>query len=202
VFGAPDTAHEFGSSSLAGLTALSPTPDTESAHTTVPGHLYYMDNASGTAWCGRYIAAPAAPFTAITLISGGNMRANHNRAALFIGVGTPGDMDLLEWGASGRTVALERFSTPTTYGSTITAGTIFERPPVYLAIRVNSATDVDYLRSWDGRIWQEVTAARNPSITIGSVGLAFKSENAADAAAAFDYLRVWNSAKSFPGVVD
>jgi len=201
VFGTPDTAHEFGSSSLAGLTALTPTPDTENAHTTVPGHLYYMDDASGVSWCGRYIAAPAAPFTAITLISGGNMRANHNRVALFIGVGTPGAIDVLEWGASGRTVALERFSTPTTYSSTITAGTIFERPPVYLAIRVNSATDVDYLRSWDGRIWQEVTAARNPSITIGSVGLAFKSESAAGASAAFDYLRVWNSAKAFPGVV-
>lgn len=200
MFGTPDTAFEFGSSSLSGLTALSPTPDVEAAHTIVPGHYFVQDNASSLAWCGRYAAAPSAPFTAITKISDGNMRADHHRAALFIGQSTPGTMDCLEWGASGRTVALETF-TPTSYSGTVASGSIFERTPVYLAIVVNSSTDVDYLRSYDGYIWRWVAEARNPGITIGSVGIAMKHENGSEhSAAAFDYLRIWTSAKTFRGV--
>lgn len=199
VYGTPDTQFEFDSSSLTGLTALSNTPDVEDADTSVPSGYYVQDNASGLAWCGRYITPPTTPYTAIAKIMAGNMRNNHNRMCLFIGEATPGAMDVFAWGANDRNVVLER-QTPTSHSASVATGEDRLVPPLWLAIRVNSASNVDFICSWDGRIWNAVVTGRNPSITIGSLGIAVKSENASGAAGAFDYLRVWESALSFLGV--
>lgn len=200
MFGAPDTAFEFASSSLTGLTAIG-SPASEAAHTTIPGALYYRDATSTTAWMGRYLASPATPFTAITKIYAGNPAANYNAAALMVGVADPTTGALVTTSFtynSTRKVNVEKFTNRTTFVTTVTA-TGYEWPPtpLYLAIVVNSTTSLDFYASMDGRAWRKHTSAYNPSITVGSVGLVMKSESSAGFACAFDFLRIWNSAKTF-----
>ena len=201
LFGTPTgSAFEFATSSLAGLTALSPTPDVENADTSVPDAYFVQDNLGTTAWCGRYLAAPAAPFTVITKILDDTVRADFNGAAVFIGEATPGVMELIQHTSLVRDIKSERFTNPTTFSSTLASTTDDREPPLWLALRVNSATSVDYLYSSGGWVWVALTAARNPAITIASVGIAGKSENTGGSAAAFEFLRVWTSALTFPAV--
>ncbi len=199
VFGTPTTAFEFDTTSLTGLTAYSPTPDVVDIDTTIPGHLYIKDNASGVARCGYYASAPSAPFTAICKISDGNVRSDYHQIGLAIGQATPGTMNSIQWSTAARKVETE-VQTPTGFTSALANALSDIQTPLYLAILVNSSTDVDFLYSYGGRIWAYLTEARNPSFTIGSVGVWFASNNTNGGAAAFDFLRIWDSAKSFPGV--
>lgn len=199
LFGAPDTAFEFDTSSLAGLTAMG-TPDVENANTTVPGNYYVKDDASGTAWCGRYIASPSHPFTAVLKVTGANMRQNYNGCGLFVGVGTPGKLVFVDIGIKTRTIGVEIFSSPTAYSSTpvgdVTNAVSF---PCYLGLVTVSTTSVSYYFSMDGYVWFPILTGHNGALTIGSVGFASKSENTNGHASAFDFFRVWNSSKTFPG---
>lgn len=199
VFGTPTTAFEFDTTSLTGLTAYSPTPDVVDIDTTIPGHLYIKDNAAGVARCGYYASAPTAPFTAICKVSDGNVRSDYHQIGLAIGQATPGTMNSIQWSTAARKVETE-VQTPTGFTSALANALSDIQTPLYLAILVNSSTDVDFLYSYGGRIWAYLTEARNPSITIGSVGVWFASNNANGGAAAFDFLRIWDSAKTFPGV--
>ncbi len=200
VFGTPTTAYEFNTTSLTGLTAMG-TPDVENAHTTVPGHYYIQDDAAGTAWVGRYIAY-SAPFTAIVRLSDHTARFNFNFAAMFLGASTPAAIDI--WGlresGSGPSLFLGRSATLTTDPTTITASSPFHGPPPYLAIRANSTTSVEYLASRNGYLWFRTPTTRDPLLTIGSVGLAISSRGNG-LAAAYDYLRVWNSALTMPNIL-
>jgi hypothetical protein len=49
--------------------------------------------------------------------------------------------------------------------------------PVYLRIKVNTTTSVDYSWSMDGYIWRSMVAARNPGFTISRIGIAVKQES-------------------------
>ena len=197
VFGAASTSYD--PAGILALTAMG-TPTNEDANTTLADHYYVRDNNASIDWCGRYTGAPSAPFTVITDLSS-QVRANYQRAALFIGVAAPGSMDAL--GAlfnNDARVALERV-TPTGGGSNIaTPITSANHMPRFFAIRVVSATDVDYLFSFDGYTWRYASEARNPSITIGSIGVAMKTETATPLGVGFRFLRVFTSAKTFPGV--
>lgn len=200
LFGAPDTAFEFDSSSLAGLTVIGGAA-VEDADTTIPGWLYYKATDSSTAWHGRYLASPSMPFTAITRVDV-NMMANYQSGALLVGVADPatGAFMVNEFAFNNlRKVLAEKFTNRTTFGSG--AGNGIEHPssPIYLAVVVNSTTSIDYWLSMSGQVWRKYAAAHNPSLTVASVGVAMKSENASGAAVAFDFLRIWNSAKTFPG---
>jgi hypothetical protein len=203
ILGAPDTAFEFETTSLSGLTALSPTPDVENADTTVPGHYYIQDNATGVACVGRYVSATS-PFTAVTRLTGCPIGNEWNAAGVFIGVATPGVMESAEYTMAGasRGITAARYTSPTAFGSNLgpLANSTSSQTPLYLGIRVNSGTSVDYLVSWDGYVWVKIRATRDPAITIASAGIFMKAESAAGLGAAFDYLRIWNSAKTFPGV--
>lgn len=198
LFGTPDTAFEFSTSSLAGLTALG-SPDAENADTTVPDHYYVRKSGSGYAWVGRYLTPPSAPWTAISKFACLPINDYHS-AGLFLGVASPGNMDVIGYGhGSNRMITTQRV-TPSAFGSTITNGPQVSPEKVYVAIIVNSSSDVDYLWSLDGYVWRTLTLARNPSITIGTVGIAIKCESGTtDFTTTFDYLRIWNSAKTFPG---
>lgn len=197
IFGAADTAYEFDTSSLSGLTALG-TPDVENADTTIPGAYFVADNASGVAWCGRYATAPSAPFTAITHLLGANVVNNYNGAGIFIGQATPGNLDTIHWADAARYVQSAAWTATTFVGSE--SHTSDHLYPLYFAIRVNSGTDVDFLWSSNGYVWYEHVNARNPGYTIGSVGIAIVSQNTTRLGAAFDFLRIFNSALTFPGV--
>lgn len=208
VFGVPDTAFEFDGSSLTGLTALSPTPDVEAAHTVIPGHYFLRNDATTTSAVGRYASA-SQPFTGITKLSDANPQGDYSRTGIFIGESTPGVMESCNYGVNsgspvlGRTVAHYRYTNPTTYGAVANGGNnLYIQPPIYLAIRVNSGTSIDCLWSHNGYAWVKFVSARNPSITIGSCGLYLNSETAGATvvSAAFDFLRIWNSALTFPGV--
>jgi hypothetical protein len=196
-FGAPDTAHEFTASSLAALTALG-TPDAEDANTSVPGAYYVADNAAATAWCGRHIAAPGVfPYTVVARVKAFNPKVNYNAAGLWVGDATP-KMSVVNVRAAARTPVHELFTNPTTFSSLQATGAMTQlAAPFYLALAIASTTSVTSYVSSDGYVWERLASATNPAITITRVGIALKSENAGGTAAAFDYLRVWNSAKTF-----
>lgn len=199
VFGSPTTAFEFDTSSTTGLTLLSPTADVIDIDTTVPGHLYIKDNASSTARCGYYAAAPSAPFTAIAKLSDANVRSDYHQAGLFAGDATPGAMKYVMLSRGARYIETET-GTPTGFTGSITAGTLSDlQTPMYLAIVVNSSSDWDFLYSYGGRIWAYHTEAHNASLAPGSVGVFAAANNANGFGTAWDFLRIWNSAKAFPG---
>lgn len=196
--GAPNTAFEFNTNSLSGLTALGAAPAVEDAHTTVPGHYYIRD--AGANWVGRYVAATP-PFTAITKLERMVRDVDGSKAGLFISDSSPsnpfsGDGDAIVIGNSGRAVWVELVQTT---NITSTGGGI----PLlgYLAIRVNSTTDIDYLYSNNGRIWAKIVDSRNPSVfTAATCGIGI-APGSSHLSAAFDFLRIWNSAIALPGAL-
>jgi hypothetical protein len=198
--GAPDTAFEFDGSSLTGLTAVG-TPDFEDADTTVPGHYYVRDNAAGIALCGRH-ASVSAPFTAIARISDETIRADFNNVLMFIGEASPGKLVLPRVVGIARQLYVLTMNNPTGSGASDLMGPLMGQvgPPLYFAIVAHSTTDVDYAWSQDGRLWTRLSDAHNPGFTIGCAGIGIMSiESTFGVAAAFDYLRIWNSALTLPG---
>lgn len=198
-FGAADSAYEF-STSTSGLTSLSTTPDVMDSDTTVPDALFIRDNASGISICGAYAAATP-PFTVITKLLDTTVRADYNYAGLFVGEATPGKMRMVFIRQAARQVGTLGTNNPTGSGiADITANAADDVSlPAYFAIVVNSSTDIDFAFSHNGYVWILVTDAHNPSATIGSAGVAIESVNANGVSAAFDYLRIWNSALTLPG---
>lgn len=202
MFGQPNTAIEFDSTSLSGLTGFG-TPDEESV-TKIPGFYYLRDDAADFALCGRYVAAPSAPFTAVTQVSV-SFTGDNPAAGVFVGEASPGVMESmnLHWSPTVARVTAPcfRWTNPTTFGTAVseltTVGQI--NAQAYLAIRVNSASSLDYLWSADGRLWLATTTGRNPSITIGSVGI-YMEAGGVIVGAAFGFLRIWHSALAFPGL--
>lgn len=202
-FGTPDTAFEFDANDFTGLTAMG-TADVEAMHTTAASHLVIADDDS--VQVGRYAAA-SAPCTMIVKVSDFVAYENYQYVGAFVGVGTPGAFEgIYLLGGATPSLVGRSFSTPTT-GS---PGSIaFTRMPTdavgftpwYLGIRVASNTDVSYYVSRSGVIWQPMLLARNPSLTVGSFGVSvgnYAGGSQPRAAGAFDFIRIWNSAKTFP----
>lgn len=198
-FGAADTAFEFDTSSLTGLTATSTTADVEDADTSVAGNLYLSDNDSQLV--GRY-AAVSAPFTAICKISDANIRENYSHVGLFCGIGTPGKLVFIGVRVGdGQKAWVGALTGPTDTGpgtpSTSQLPVNAVQFPCYLGIRAASDTDISYLFSYNGRIWHRVVASHDNSMTVGSVGVGIYMLTGNTASGAFDFLRIWNSAKTF-----
>ncbi len=111
-------------------------------------------------------------------------------------------MDVLAVG-HGSVIGLELqvFTAPGTYSTSIGPYTVAIPAviPLYLAIRANSGTSVDYMVSWNGYAWRQVSMGRNPG-TVGSVGLVMKRDGGSNLSAMWEYLRIWNTAKTFTGV--
>jgi len=159
-------------------------------------HYYLDDNAASLACVGHYAAAPAAPFTAITMMTHTVNDGNH-AAGMFIGEATPGAMDSLHMGSGGLSTA--RITNPTSFGSGINSGGVFTLGPVWLCIRAFSSTAFDYFWSPNGHMWYPITQNRNPGITIGSIGM-FAFAQSSRVHAAYDYLRIWNSHLTLRGL--
>ena len=201
VWGDPDTAFEFETSSLTGLTALS-SPDAEDADTTLDGH-YFVRNSGGRELCGRYAVTPSTPFTVITKCLA-NVRigsGGESMTGLFVGEATPGVIEAIgpHLTSGQRNVSWIRWTNPTTFGTGAALG-VLGGSDLWLAVVVNSTTDIDLLYSFDGKLWFPGQMAYNPSITVGSVGMFVNGEGASPTSAAFDFLRIWESALTFPGV--
>lgn len=204
VFGTPTAAsYEFNGSDLAGMTALR-TADVLDEDSIIPGHLYIRDDGSG--WVGAYDGAFSTPYTAIAFLA--DVRGSQNdgrKAGIFYAEASPGNMDLLILGNGSRQIWAEHSDQPDGTGSgNITASDISNvEPPIYLALRLNSGTDVDFLYSHNGYVWRKLVDSRNPVSaesfgSVSAVGLAI-SGSAGLHSAAFGFLRVWSSALSFPG---
>jgi hypothetical protein len=195
--GTPDTAFEFDTSSLTGLTGIG-SPDVEDADTTVPGAYFIRDDDN--AWVGRYVAATP-PFTAVTkLLDKTYITTDGFKAGLFVSDSSPAlssDADVLLVGNATYGFWLEFAA-----ASNVASLALLVPMPVYLAIRVNSTTDIDYLFSFNGRVWRKWVDSRNPiaGFTAASCGLAINGASGI-MAAAFEYLRIWNSAKTLPGAL-
>jgi len=198
VFGAPATAFDFDSSSLTGLTQFN-SPDTCDANTTIPSYLFLEDDESGENFCGVYATAPSAPFTVVTKMIGSVLKDSHT-AGVLIGSSTPGQFDVLSLQNNSRSVFGTHWNSPTSFSGTFVSGIQGINMPVWLAIRVNSNTDVDFLFSMDGYCWLKYQDSRNPSFTAAVVGLAINA-NASGArfAAGFDFLYIYTSALAFKG---
>lgn len=204
VFGAPDTAYEF-TGALSGWTNLG-SATAQDADSTVPDHYYVHKAATGSvALTGIYRATGTFPQTFITKLSDHTLAgADYERVGgLFVGQASPGVIEAVyflhntDW-----TLSHERYTNPTTYNATV--GTDIPQKglgfPIYYGIVVNSSTDVDFWASRGGRVWRKRTDARDPSITVGSFGVFVDPENATHGVAgAFDFVRVWDSALTFPG---
>ena len=200
-FGTPTTAFEFDTST-SGLTTLG-SPDTIDSDTTVPGHLFLRDNDTTTV--GAYTTPPSYPFTAIARVKQ-NIHSTNAGAGVYIAEASPGVLEFIgpfnsPTGGQGTwLIAHIRYSNPTTYGGVSSSYTVGQRDPIYVAIRANSASDIDFLYSFDGHLWNKMVDSRNPSITVGQVGVFQTVADATDTSSAFEFLRIWNSALTMPGV--
>jgi hypothetical protein len=201
LFGTPDTAFEFDSSSLTGLTVMG-SPDTEDANTTFASCYFVSDNDATLV--GRY-ASVSPPFTVIAKIADAVLNANYKYAHLFVGVATPGK--LVSIGpvySDGSALNGRVWTSPSDGGPSVitpTNGSMFAGSaifPLYLAARVASSTDASYYASKDGRRWWTIATSRNDSLTIASAGICVGAYASAPAQAAWDFLRIWNSTKTFP----
>ena len=203
-FGTPDTAFEFNSGGMpGGLTAMG-SADVESANGTIAGHLLIEDDDSTQV--GRY-ASVSAPCTIITKITDFRAYENYQYVGVMVGEATPGKIVTISLlgGASPSLVA--RRWDPFSSGSP-TAITIINVPtdsvgfaPWYLGIKVTSTTDIALYASRSGVAWMPLNASYDPTMTIGSAGVSlgnYAGGSQPRAAAAYDYIRIWNSAKTFP----
>jgi hypothetical protein len=190
-FGAADTAYEFTTNDLSAFTQFG-SPDNFDANTTIPARLYVADNDS--TWCGGYVAASPA-FTAVMKIDEALLEQNYQWIGLACG----------NSGWTSYVVAAYRFDTAATsrgirepsdvqiaasVGLWAQAG-----GPLWLGIRAASSTDVSLYASRSGRLWAPIIVADNPGFTVAKVGVAMWTNQRI--AAAIDYLRIWNSAKTF-----
>jgi hypothetical protein len=96
-----------------------------------------------------------------------------------------------------RQFIISKYTNRTTFSSSPYTGTDRFGTPFWIAAVVNSTTSIDWYYSMNGWLWMKALAANDPSMTVGSVGLVMGSENAGGYSIAFDYLRIWNSAKTF-----
>lgn len=204
-FGMPNTAFEFTTSSLTGLTSLSTTPDVANAHTTIPGHLFLKDNDSETV---GYYASFSGGKSAIAKITDANLTDNYRYASLFCGVATPGKLVTVGPFFSNNPHVLARTWTGPTdntpgFPSVVldpgynTAANVAVDMPCYLAVVAVSDTDVSYYWSRNGLVWWSILLNHNNSMAIGSIGLSVAGFTST-AQAAFDYLRIWNSVLTIP----
>jgi hypothetical protein len=198
MFGAPATAFDFDTSSLTGLTQFN-SPDTCDANTTIPGHLFLEDNESGENFCGVYATAPSAPFTVIAKMIGSVLKDSY-AAGVLIGSSTPGQFDIMAMQNNTRSMFGTHWNSPTSFSGTFVSGIQGINVPVWLAIRVNSNTDVDFLFSMDGYMWLKYQDSRNPSFTAAVVGIAINANaSGVKFAAAFDLLYIYTSALAMKG---
>jgi len=203
LFGTPDTTFEFDTSSFTGLTAAG-SPDVEDADTTFDSHYYFKDNDSTLV--GRYTSGLSTPFTVVAKLSDAVLDANYKYAHLFVGVSSPGKLVSLGPVYSDGSKFAGRVWTSFTDGGpagwtpTVTPWDPTGFAPWYIGAKVSSSTDVSWYYSRDGKRWFLAAASRNDSLTIASAGIVGGDYGGttSGAQAAWDYLRIWNSAKTFP----
>lgn len=186
---------------MTGWTTLQ-TPTSHNIHTTFAGHYYVTKTATSasTGHVGIYKAWTPSNGDTITckLTDYAWEDVSFIRGAqLFAGETTPGKMMMIHWvqdttnGVWGR-LAVNYYTAPGTYSSApggISPSTL-PYAPLYLRIRYNSSTSIDYLYSQSGLIFHPVLKAHNPGFTVGSFGLSIEPANASiDGSAAFDWVR-------------
>lgn len=175
---------------MTGWTTLG-APTAHDINSTVASHYYIKRNSAGSlSWSGIYKAVPSFPFTVTAKLSDSKNQANYASVSLFVGTSTPGAMEAMCFGYDSGfdRLGIFNYSNPTTYNSTVTASFDVNGPPVYLRVTANSATSIDWFYSVNGLAWRQLTSARNPGFTIGSLGLG-ASGNAADGWGMFDWIR-------------
>lgn len=167
-------------------------PTSHNTNSTVKSHYYVKRNSAGgnPSWSGIYKAIPSFPFTVTAKLSDQNSVSNYGSVGLFVGESTPGKLEVLLHGYDGglNATGVFQYSNPTTYSSTVSSSAVRGGPPIYLRCIVTSSTDITWQYSVNGSLWRTIVSARNPSFTIGSVGLA-ASGNSADSEGVFDWIR-------------
>jgi hypothetical protein len=204
LFGPANTVFEFNSDEAPGdLTAIG-SPAAESVYDDVVDCYYVADNNSSMDLAGRYTTMPSAPFTIMCHLVDDNALGSGS-AGVFVAESNTTDVRACgRLGAEGQISSLTT-TAPTTNFTALQSRAIVFDAGGFFAIRVNSNSDYDFMASADGGLWVPLTEAHNPSATLSSPaigGLYVVSRSTTLVAAAFNWLRIWNSAKSFPGVAD
>lgn len=207
VLGVPDTAFEFDTSSLTGLTTFG-SPDTVNANTTLPDCLYLKDTNTTWQFCGVYAAATP-PFTAIVRVVDDTMRQDYQYACMFVGESPPGKMDIfgvrynsagVNRGAGGYLSASPTDSSGT---GSVGGGPAWIPAGHYIAMVVNTSSDIRWWFSQNGYVWRQVASGRSLGGTVGVVGITINAGQPGGGSqvvtGAFDYLRIWNSVLTLPG---
>lgn len=201
LFGDPDTAYEFNTSSLSGLTAMG-TVQADDANTTIPGHYYVRNNSNASPyWRGRSLSI-SPPFTAIVKLST-NPSRNYEGAGIMFGESTimsSGQFDVISLGVgtADRQVGAFHWTGPGTFSATIATSPINVYHPAYLAIKIAASNNTSAYWSFDGRVWFPLFEARDSGFTVAKIAIASAAQNTTGFIAAYDYLRIWNSSKTFP----
>lgn len=193
--GTPTTAHEFTTSSLAAFTSIgTPTAD---ADTSVEGH-YYISNAAATGLKGHYVAAPAEPWTAITKVVA-PLKPLDGRVMGSLFAGTSdllGGVDVTHFRSVSSVLNFTQSywnGNPPALNTLVNTGAATEwQSPVYYAIVATTSTAVKMYASTDGMMWEEYNRG-NPGYALDAIGIGLALQGA-KSSAAFDYLRIWNSA--------
>jgi hypothetical protein len=145
---------EFDSSTIGGTALGSPT--TIDANTTVKSFLYVKkaantgENLTGRYWTDHTFSAGD---ILVCKLYASTARSDFHSVGVFLGEGTPGKVEAIAFGFSGGArINVSSWTTPTGTYSAITPYTTLlqTRSPVWLAIRYNSSTSLDYFFSYDG----------------------------------------------------
>lgn len=145
---------------------------------------YRLSATSGGNLVGIYKAWSPSNGSMVTaqLNAASPFTTNYQRAAfLMVGEATPGKVAAigLTYDSGATKLVVDLWTTPSSFGSTpgsltITGAVVAAvlMSPIYLRIVYNSSTSLDYQFSFNGIIWTTVLGAHNPSLTVGSAGLA------------------------------
>jgi hypothetical protein len=171
---------EFDSGTIPSGWSLHNAPANVDYNTTRKSCLYLKSANTSEGWAGIYVTSlPSTPFTLTIAVLGFQSTADYQKAGLFVSNGATGAHEAVQVGRHGaeRRVAYEGYGSNTAAGGGSTAAIDNIWVPVYLRIKVNTTTSVDYSWSMDGYIWRSMVAARNPGFTISRIGIAVKQES-------------------------
>lgn len=190
----PNGRDDEGDGSSTATWINTPTPPTTwDVNTTRAHHIYVRSNGLGNNFVGKLQTVPAFPFTIQAKISS-TVRSNFNQAGVILAPAATGSgTAIVHFGrlfSSGHMVRRDK----TTFGGTFAnaSGGLLTgwQGPVYIKLKVNSATSVDWFYSLDGWAWFNGEFGYNPGFTPTHMGLIVAENGSSDTESSFDFFRV------------
>jgi hypothetical protein len=187
---------EFDGTSTVTWTSTPTAPNAWDINTTRAHHAYLKASGSGAALVGKYQAVPASyPYTITAKVTSTGRSNYHRTGGIFVAAASPtGSSNAVYLGGEFST-SMQSGRILQTLGGTYTSQTIGylinHFAPLYMKMKVNSATSIDMWVSVDGYSWMRVETAYNPGFTPGVMGMICNEESAGGGVEAFyDFFRI------------